>query len=381
MGIKQLMKVIGDEAPDAIKKKPSSSLFGRVIAIDASMSLYQFLIATQLAGHAALSAADGSNTAHLTGVLYRSVKLAEAGIKLVWVFDGRAPEEKQVLLAKRREAAAGAAEALATATVEGNAEAAEMAGKRAVRVSREQSAEAAKLAALMGLPVIEAPGEAEATAAALAAAGKAYGVGSEDMDTLTLGAPVLVRQLTGSDREKGQVTEINLARVLAGLDFTMEQFIDLCILLGCDYLDTIRGIGPKKAVEAIRKHKTIEGVLASLDKDKYTVPTNWDFERTRQLFKAPVVSDIATTELKWKDPDEEGMVAFLCGEKGFDEERVRKQAARLRATKKLASQGRLTSFFGPPVTTKTTTTAGSKKRAAASAKGKGGSAKKGKPRR
>lgn len=46
---------------------------------------------------------------------------------------------------------------------------------------------------------------------------------------------------------------------------TMEQFIDLCILLGCDYCPTIRGIGPKKAHELIREHKTIENVLKKLD--------------------------------------------------------------------------------------------------------------------
>jgi flap endonuclease-1 len=30
----------------------------------------------------------------------------------------------------------------------------------------------------------------------------------------------------------------------------MEQFVDLCILCGCDYCDSVRGIGPKKAYVA-----------------------------------------------------------------------------------------------------------------------------------
>lgn len=48
---------------------------------------------------------------------------------------------------------------------------------------------------------------------------------------------------------------------------TMGQFIDMCILLGCDYCDSIRGIGPKKAFEMITKHKSIENILKHLDTD------------------------------------------------------------------------------------------------------------------
>lgn len=59
--------------------------------------------------------------------------------------------------------------------------------------------------------------------------------------------------------------EINLQKILKDFDFNMDQFIDLCILLGCDYAPTIRGIGPKKAFELIEKHKTIENVLEALD--------------------------------------------------------------------------------------------------------------------
>lgn len=45
MGIQGLTKLIGDHAPAAIKESEIKNFFGRKIAIDASMSLYQFLIA------------------------------------------------------------------------------------------------------------------------------------------------------------------------------------------------------------------------------------------------------------------------------------------------------------------------------------------------
>lgn len=75
------------------------------------------------------------------------------------------------------------------------------------------------------------------------------------------------------------------------------QFIDLCILLGCDYCDSIRGIGPKRAIELIKKHKSIEKIIESLDK-KYTVPENWIYEKARLLFLNPEVSDAESIQVR-----------------------------------------------------------------------------------
>lgn len=75
------------------------------------------------------------------------------------------------------------------------------------------------------------------------------------------------------------------------------QFIDLCILLGCDYCESIRGIGPKRAIELIAQHKSIEEVLKNIDTKKYIVPENWNFEQARKLFVEPVVADPATIDV------------------------------------------------------------------------------------
>ena len=47
MGIKQLMSLIQDKAPKSIKSMHLDMLSGKTLAVDASMSMYQFLIATQ----------------------------------------------------------------------------------------------------------------------------------------------------------------------------------------------------------------------------------------------------------------------------------------------------------------------------------------------
>lgn len=64
-----------------------------------------------------------------------------------------------------------------------------------LQVTKEQNDEAKKLLKLMGVPVIEAPCEAEAQCAALVRSGRAFATASEDMDALTFGSNILLRQM------------------------------------------------------------------------------------------------------------------------------------------------------------------------------------------
>lgn len=84
------------------------------------------------------------------------------------------------------------------------------------------------------------------------------------MDTLTFSAPILCRHLTFSEARKTPISEINLEKALEGLEMTMSQFIDLCILLGCDYLEPIKGVGPKSALKLIREYGTLGKVVKHL---------------------------------------------------------------------------------------------------------------------
>lgn len=54
---------------------------------------------------------------------------------------------------------------------------------------------------------------------------------------------------------------------------------------------------------------------------------------------------ISLSKLKWSDPDEEGLVKFLCSDKQFNEERVRSGAKKLHKARHTSTQGRLDSFF------------------------------------
>lgn len=58
-------------------------------------------------------------------------------------------------------------------------------------------------------------------------------------------------------------------------------------MLGCDYSDKIKGIGPKRALELIHKHGSMEKILSNLDKEKYTVPEHFPYQEIRNYFKNP----------------------------------------------------------------------------------------------
>lgn len=346
MGIKGLYKIIADNSPAAIKAVDYKILSGRKVAIDASMSLYQFLIAVRQQDGQQLTNENGETTSHLIGMFYRTLRLIDNGLKPVYVFDGKPPDLKGEELSKRQEKQAAAQKQAEDLKETGTAEEIAKYERRTVRVTKEQNEEAKRLLRLMGIPYIDAPGEAEAQCAALAKADKVFAAASEDMDTLTFATPFLLRHLTVADQKKQPIIQIEMSKVLQGLEMTHEQFVDMCILLGCDYCDTIRGIGPTTALKLMKEHGSLDKIIEELKKkDKYKVPEDWPLEKVRELFHHPEVADPVDVNFKWTEPDLEGLIAFLVGEKGFSEERVKAGAARLTKGVKTTPQGRLTDFF------------------------------------
>ncbi len=158
MGIKDLSKLIADVAPQAIKENEIKNYFGRKVAIDASMSLYQFLIAVRSEG-AQLTSADGETTSHLMGTFYRTIRMVENGIKPVYVFDGKPPVMKAGELEKRTERRAEAEAALEKAKEEGNAEEIDKQNRRLVKVGKNHVEECKELLTHMGIPYVSAPCE------------------------------------------------------------------------------------------------------------------------------------------------------------------------------------------------------------------------------
>ena len=165
------------------------------------MHLYQFMIAIRN-GDQTLSNELGESTAHLTGMFYRTIRMLEAGIKPVFVFEGKPPDMKGGELQKRREKRKEAEADLVKAKEEGHAENIEKFSKRTVRVTPQHNDECKKLLRLLGVPVIEAPGEAEAQCAELVKQGICYSAATEDMDCLTFGVTKLSRYVRWWKKKK-----------------------------------------------------------------------------------------------------------------------------------------------------------------------------------
>ncbi|GMM38494.1 multifunctional nuclease [Saccharomycopsis crataegensis] len=350
MGIKGLNRLIADNVPSAIKSAEMKTFFGRKVAIDASMCLYQYLIAVRQSDGSQLTNEEGQTTSHLSGFFYRTIRMVENGLKPMYVFDGKPPELKAHELTKRTERKKAAEAEIEKIKETASAEELSKFQRRTVRATREQNEEVKELLKLMGIPYVEAPCEAEAQCAELASAGKVYAAASEDMDTLCYGPPYLLRHLTYAESRKIPIDEVAAGTVVEGLELTRESFIDLCILLGCDYCETIKGIGPVNALKLIKEHGSIEKILQVMEENptkyaKNVVPEGWLYKEARQLFLKPEVIDGSTIDLKWNQPDLEGLIKFMCEKNGFSEERIKNGAAKLSKGAKSGVQGRLDSFF------------------------------------
>ncbi|MEM4462287.1 MAG: flap structure-specific endonuclease, partial [Candidatus Bathyarchaeia archaeon] len=184
--------------------------------------------------------------------------------------------------------------------------------------------DAKRLLRLLGIPYIEAPSEGEAQAAWMTIRGDAWAAVSQDHDALLFGALRVVRNLSVVGRRKlpgkDVYVEIEpelivLDEVLSSLRITREQLIDIAILVGTDYYpEGVKGVGPKKALEYIKRYSDAKIVLKILGVQEIPI------DDIRRIFLEPQVS--SEYKLEWRQPDAKGVVDFLCGERDFSEERV-----------------------------------------------------------
>ncbi|KAG9347233.1 hypothetical protein JZ751_004800 [Albula glossodonta] len=303
MGITKLSDLIRSEAPRAIAYKDISDYSGKTVAVDTSIVLYQFRTAIPK-----IHNRNGVNLSPLTGLFFRTLRFLEHDIKPVFVFDGTPPEQKRNEL-ERRAKLTGQSTSYPPSSVS------------------TQIHDCRELLQLMGVPYIQAPGDGEALCAQLVKTGKVDAVASEDMDTMAFGSDLLLRQLNASKDRSHVSVSAPVCWAVPSL-----QFVDLCILLGCDYCDKIPGLGPKRALVLIQKHKTIEEAVLHINRQTHPVPLNWRYRDARRLFSEAPQGTVP--ELVWNEPDEQGIVNFLCHRKHVKEERVRGRMERFRQTLK-----------------------------------------------
>ncbi|MGB9758623.1 MAG: flap endonuclease-1 [Thermoproteota archaeon] len=297
---------------------------GKIIAVDGHNTLYQFLSIIRGPDGHPLTNKEGRITSHLSGLFYRICNLLTFNIKPLFVFDGPPPKFKQKEIEARRERRQEFYEKYEEALQSGNLEEARKYAQGALSVDEYILSSAKRLITLLGLPVIEAPSEGEAQAAYLNKIGLTYAVASQDYDSALFGASLIARNLAISGRRKlpGKKAYVevkpelvDVVKSLSELGITLEQLVMVGILVGTDFYEGVKGIGPKKALSLVKTHSSLREIFNELK-----VPFPDYLDEVYDFFLNPPVKHIET--INFSPPDKEKIISFLVEENNFNEERV-----------------------------------------------------------
>ena len=327
-------------------------LQNKTLVVDASMWLYQFLSSIRQRDGALLMDSKGKVTSHLMGMMTRVSSLTQQNVKLAFVFDGAAPKLKHSTLEKRKEIKIAAEKNFEKAKEKSDEELMKKYAARTSRLTDEMIEEAKRLVDAFGLPVIEAPSEAEAQASFIVKNGDAYALATNDADALLFESPKIVRNVSMAGRKKKtnklsyetiSPDLIELEANLNHLGINQEQLIALAMLIGTDYnTGGIKGIGPKTALKMVKQHENNFDIL--FKEAKWDDFFEFSWQEVFDLFKNMPINN--HYNLKWKDINEGKMIKLLVDEHDFSEERVKSQIESLTKMKEKKGQKGLGDFFG-----------------------------------
>lgn len=320
---------------------------GKVLAIDAFNTLYQFLAIIRQPDGTPLMDRQGRITSHLSGLIYRLSNFVAAGIRPIFVFDGEPPRLKARTIRERTEVKVRAEREWKEAVEIGDLATARTKAMQTSRLTGEMVEQSKRLLGLLGVPIVQAPSEGEAQASAMAREGTAYAAASQDYDSLLFGSPRLVKNLAITGRRKlprkdvyvdVAPEEIALEATLASLGVTREQLVDMALLIGTDFNEGVKGVGPKKALNLIRKHGSLEPALAELGVD---IESKGE---VRKIFLEPRV--VEGLQVEFHDPDLDGVRGMLCDEFAFSRDRIDQALAKFAAARGQQKQKSLDTWFG-----------------------------------
>jgi flap endonuclease-1 len=323
-------------------------LAGKVIAIDAYNTIYQFLSIIRGPTGEPLANGRGEITSHLSGLFYRNANLLSENIKPVYVFDGKTNELKMAEIQRRSLLKKEATEKYQLAIEEGRIEDARKYGIRTAVLTDKMVEESKKLLSHLGIPYIQAPSDGEAAAAYLTKRELAFAAASQDYDSILFGAKKLVRNLAISGKRKvpNRNAYIDIEpeifeqdKVLQEAGLTHEQLVDVGILIGTDFNPGgFPGIGPKTALKLIKEN----GKLENVEKIKHLL-SEVPYQEIRNIFLEPEVPKV--DRIDFGEVNREKVLDFLCVDKSFSADRVSSTLDKLQKSIANRSQS-LEQWFG-----------------------------------
>ena len=225
---------------------------------------------------------EGKVISHIYGMFFKIANYLSLNITPIYIFDGKPPDAKSDVIKERKVKADNATIKKTECTTK---EEKEKMDKQSMRLTKEYIIDIKVLLTTMGVTYLHIDGEAEAIASELCRIGYVDYVITEDMDTLTFGCPNMIRNcMDKSNKRKDMISIINLNKILEEMVLTYEQFVELCIMCGCDYCTNIPRIGQVKAYQFIKEYGSIEKFLET--KPNFNIPDDYieRYTKSKQLF-------------------------------------------------------------------------------------------------
>jgi flap endonuclease-1 len=325
MGIKNLTSIIKRYTNNSIKKVHLTEYRGKIIAIDLSIYLYKYMY----------------NGNYLDGFVKQILRLFRNNIIPLYIFDGKPPEEKKEILNDRKLKRDNMTskqqdietilksieekEIKQTTSLTTDIEEEPISKydkddlenelkklkKKIIKITSDNIKKCKELFDLFGVPYITSNCEAETLCSELCKQGIAHGCLSEDTDILANGGNIFLRDFTSSTN---YVMEYNLDLILNELKLTYVQFVDMCILCGCDYTSKIYGIGAINAYKYITKYNNIETVIENINDGvlkKHTVPNDFNYIKARELFNESNNTSYCISDIKLKNINTNDLLKFI----------------------------------------------------------------------
>ena len=279
MGIKNLTQTIKKCSPDSITHENLYKLSGKKVAVDASLIIYQQLLNKT----SIFKNKDGKITNHITGLFYKIMNYIALNIELIFIFDGKPPDNKTECIKERKQKSEKAKELSKTATTKEEKDKYE---KSSIRLTHEMIEDVKYLLNLLGVSYIHPKeGEGEAYASELCRIGYVDYVLTEDMDTMAYRCPKVIRKCTDRSVKRRDIISIfDYQKLINDIELTDDKFLDFCILSGCDYCSPPPKLGNVTALKLVKNYNNIQEII---ENTKYNFPEDYyeKFQMAKNNFR------------------------------------------------------------------------------------------------
>lgn len=271
MGIKSFRTLLS-RCPNAVYTVPLKAFSGETLAIDANnvvCAKFKTSVSRYLNSFNDVDQEidrDEILSMTIKAMVSYALTFLELKITPIFVFDGKPPDAKRATQDKRVASRKKTVDDMKGMAAEIRAGAGDLYKykRKIVSSMHPKSSENTTIRNVLeslGIPTVQAIGEAERLCAALSREGHCTAVVSEDSDTLAFAATTLIKNIS-----RGQATCVSLSTLLQELGVTFPQFVDICIIAGCDYNSNIPGIGVCSGHELIKSYGRIENLPSTYRK-------------------------------------------------------------------------------------------------------------------